>query len=317
MSEPTLRLGISTCLLGENIRYDGGHKLDRFLRDTLGQFVEWIPVCPESECGLPVPREAMRLTGDPENPRLVTNKSGTDHTERMLDWSGPALDRLEKMELCGFVFKKKSPSSALADAKIYDAKGSPSRKGPGLFTRQFLKRFPDLPVEDEGRLHDPGLRENFIERIFAYHRFRKLQSERKNPSELVDFHARHKYLLMAHSPDHLKTLGQVVARMKGREWDDLLSEYRRLFLEALGKKASRARNVNVLQHMAGYFKERTTADERQELVEVIEEYQKGLTPLIVPVTLIRHHVRKYDEPYLKGQYYLEPHPAELMLRNHV
>ena len=160
-------MGISTCLLGENVRYDGGHKLDRYLKDTVGAFVNWVLVCPEVECGLSVPREAMHLIGDPQNPRLVTIRSGIDHTDRMLNWIISKLDQLEKAELCGFVFKSKSPSCGMWDVKIYDEEGVSGKKGRGLFAIKFIERFPLLPVEDENRLNDPKKRENFIKRIFA------------------------------------------------------------------------------------------------------------------------------------------------------
>ncbi|MGW8323450.1 MAG: DUF523 and DUF1722 domain-containing protein, partial [Thermodesulfobacteriota bacterium] len=212
-----IKLGISSCLLGENVRYDGGHKLDRFLRDSLGQFVDWVPVCPEVECGLSIPREAMRLVGTLDEPRLVTRKSGIDHTARMLAWARKRVKQLEKDGLCGFVFKSRSPSSGMRGVKIYNEGGMPVRTGSGLFAREFMARFPVLPVEDEGRLNDMGLRENFIERVFVYHRWQKLVGQGLSPKGLVDFQTRHKYLVMAHSVEHLRRLGKIVAGVKGRE----------------------------------------------------------------------------------------------------
>ena len=311
------RLGISSCLLGENVRYDGGHQLDRFLRDTLGAFVEYVPVCPEVEIGLPVPREAMRLVGDPDSTRLVTNRTGVDHTERMKGWARKRLDGLAPENLCGFIFKSRSPSSGMGGVKVYGESGMPSGRAAGLFARALMDRFPLLPVEDDGRLHDAGLRENFIERVFAYARWRGFVGSGGRLRDLVDFHGRHKYLLMAHSPGHLRTLGRIVAGAKGMKKQDLLDAYLPEFMAGLKLMATVKKNSNVLQHMLGYFKKQLGTDEKQEVLEVIGEYHDGLVPLIVPVVLFRHFVRKYDEPYLRGQHYLYPHPSELMLRNHV
>lgn len=315
MSEK-IKLGVSTCLLGESVRYDGGHKLNRYLRDTLGPFVEWVPVCPEVECGLSVPREAMRLIGDPEAPRLKTNKTGIDYTEQMLSWARNRLNQLEQDELCGFIFKAKSPSSGMRDIKVYSESGMPSKKGAGLFAKAFMDRFELMPVEDEGRLNDAGLRENFIERVFVYHRWHQLE---KKPSlrGLVDFHTNHKFMLMAHSPAVLRELGALVAGGKKKAPARLYREYFSLLMPALKLKTTVRKNVNVLHHIMGFFKKQLTGDEKSELLEVIEQYQKQLVPLIVPVTLVKHFTRKYADSYLLRQVYLNPHPMELMLRNHV
>ncbi|MGA1870848.1 MAG: YbgA family protein [bacterium] len=317
MAPNKIRLGISSCLLGEKVRYDGQHKLDRYLRDTLGQFVEWVPVCPEVECGLPVPREAMRLVGDLESPHLVTRKTGIDYTEQMLTWARQKLKELEKQELCGFIFKSKSPSSGMRNVKVYKEPGSVTPKGIGLFAREFMRTFPLLPVEDEGRLHDAALRENFIERIFVYQRWRELLYNRKSLHGLSIFHGNHKLLTMSHSPQLLRELGALVAGGKKMEQDTLFSRYITTFMAGLIHRATIKKNTNVLQHIMGYFKKNITTDEKSELLEVIDNYHKGYIPLIVPIVLLQHYVRKYKEPYLQKQYYLHPHPLELMLRNHV
>jgi uncharacterized protein YbgA (DUF1722 family)/uncharacterized protein YbbK (DUF523 family) len=309
-----IKLGISSCLLGETVRYDGGHKLDHFLKDTLGKFVEWVPVCPEVESGLPVPREAMRLVGNPESPRLVKTRSGEDYTDRMVAWAGKRLSALEKEDLCGFVFKSRSPSSGMQGVKIYGPSGIPSRSGSGIFARAFMEKFQFTPAEDEGRLNDPGLRENFIERVFVYKNWKEFR-KRGSLRNLVEFHTDHKLLFLSHSTAHYRALGKLVANAKERP-DSLYNEYLKLMTECLKLIATTKKNTNVLHHIAGYFKKQLQPDEKQELLGVIEEYHSGFIPLIVPVTLIRHYVRKYDEPYLKRQVYLNPHPAELMLRNH-
>jgi len=310
------RIGISACLVGQAVRYDGGHRRDRFLTDTLGKFVEWVPVCPEVECGLPIPRESMHLEGDSESPRLVTTRTHIDHTERMLRWARKRLGELAAEDLCGFVFKTNSPSSGMRGIKVY-GKGRMTRKvGVGLFARAFMERFPLLPVEDEGRLHDAGLRETFVERIFALRRYRRYRELDGSVGGLVEFHARHKMQLMAHGPKLLSEMGRATAHANENRRSGVLEQYEELLLKALKQKTTVGKNANVLFHMLGFFKDKLSADEKREMLEVIGEYKGELVPLIVPVTLMRHYVRKYGEPYLAVQTYLNPHPVELKLRNH-
>lgn len=315
--ETPIKLGISACLLGQSVRYDGGHKLDPFLAETLGRFVTFVPVCPETECGLGVPREAMRLVGDPAHPRLVTIHSGIDHTQRMAAWAAKRVEELAREDLCGFIFKSRSPSSGMERVKVYTGEGAPVKKGVGLFARAFMDRLPLLPVEDEGRLHDPVLRENFITRIFVLRRWRDLLASHQNRGGLVAFHTRHKLLLLGHSEKHYRALGKLVAAAKSLPQETLFSQYEALLLEALRLKSTVAKQSNVLLHALGYFKSVLSRDEKQEMVEIIDRYRQELVPLIVPITLLNHYVRKYREPYLAGQVYLQPHPLELKLRNHV
>jgi uncharacterized protein YbgA (DUF1722 family)/uncharacterized protein YbbK (DUF523 family) len=314
--EEKIRIGISTCLLGENVRFDGGHKRDRFVTDTLGQFLEFVPVCPEMECGLGVPRESMRLVGDPESPRLVTNRTKIDHTKRMITWARKRVKELEKEDLCGFIFKSRSPSSGMERVRVYNEKGIPEKKGVGMFARIFMEQFPLLPVEEDGRLHDIKLRENFIERIFALKRWRDLLDEKKSRGRLVAFHTQHKLLILAHGQKHSRILGKLVAAAKSISPKQLYPQYQALFMEALKLKTTVKKNINVLQHMMGYFKKQLSAGEKHELLETFDQYREGYIPLIVPLTLIKHYVGKYDQPYLKQQVYLNPHPIELKLRNH-
>jgi len=309
------RVGISTCLLGENVRYDGQHKHDRFLTGTLGKYFEWVPVCPEVECGLPTPREAMRLVGDPEAPRLVTARTEKDMTERMKNFSQKRVKELEDENLCGFIFKSGSPSSGMERIKVYDENGVPNKVGVGMFAREFMDHFPLLPVEDDGRLHDPHLRENFIENIFCLKDYRDAVAN-DGIGALVEFHGTHKLQLMAHDPQRQQQMGRLVADASKMERDALFDQYEELLVEAMREMPRIGRHANVLTHMLGYFKEELTSDEKQELLEVLDQYRDELVPLIVPVTLMQHYVRKYDEPYLKRQSYLNPHPTELKLRNH-
>ncbi len=312
-----IRLGISSCLLGEKVRYDGGHKLDHFLKDTLGRFVDWMPVCPEVEYGLPVPREAMHLVKAGDGPRLVTTRTGIDHTDGMRRWAVKRISELEKEDLCGFVFKSRSPSSGLRGVKVYGASGVPSGTGVGVFADAFVERFRLMPVEDDGRLQDLALRENFIERIFVFRRWKDLMRAGGKIKDMVDFHTDHKLLVLSHSTKHYRILGSMVASAKTYSPGKLHSEYIENLMEGLRLIATVRKNTNVLSHMMGYFRKLIPADERNELAEVIENYRRGIIPLIVPVTLIRHYVRKYSVTYLGRQYYLNPHPLELMLRNHV
>lgn len=316
MTNHKIKVGISSCILGNSVRYDGGHQLDRYLRDTLGRYFEYIPVCPEVECGLGIPREAMRLTGNPESPRLVTNHTQQDLTDQMVRWAGQKVKALEKEDLCGFIFKSRSPSSGMERVKVYDEKGMPHKNGTGLFAGIFMKHFPMMPVEEDGRLHDPLLRENFIERVFALKRWREVLEGSKRMGDLVDFHTREKLLLLSHSEKHYRSMGKLVAKGKELKTTELYASYDKLLIETLRFKTTSAKNTNVLQHIMGYFKKQLSPDEKQELLDIIFQYKQGHLPLIVPITLIRHYIRKYDEPYLAKQSYLNPHPLELQLRNH-
>jgi uncharacterized protein YbgA (DUF1722 family)/uncharacterized protein YbbK (DUF523 family) len=315
---PTIRLGISTCLLGERVRYDGGHKRDPFLVDELGRYVEWVPVCPEVEVGLPVPRESMRLEGDPEHPRLMAPKSGIDYTERMEAWAKERVEQLAQVRLHGFVFKKDSPSSGLFRVRVYNDHGMAQRVGTGIFPRAVMDRFPLLPLEEEGRLHDAHLRENFIERIFAYYRWTEVLDKEPTPGGLVKFHTAHKLTLMAHSPKHYTEMGRLVADAGKRDWNELTAEYGAQLMEGLSVMGTRGRHVNVLQHLMGFLREHLSSEDKQELLGLVEDYRQGLVPLIVPLTLLKHHLSRYPVPdWVHQQVYLHPYPKELMLRNHV
>ena len=311
-----IRLGISSCLLGNMVRYDGGHQHDRYLTDVLGAYVDYVPVCPEAECGLGIPRETLRLVGDPDAPRLVTTKTGIDHTERMHLWAKDRLQDLGQEDLDGFVFKKGSPSSGMERVKVYTDQGMPRKIGSGIFARAFMAAFPTLPVEEDGRLYDPGLRENFIERIFAHRRWRNLMAGNPGIGDLVAFHTSHKLLILAHSEKIYREMGRLVARAKDLKSEELFSTYERLLMEALKRLSTLKKHTNVLMHMLGYFKKQLSPDEKNEILGIIDQFRLGYLPLIVPVTLINHYVRKYNEEYLAGQFYLNPHPLELKLRNH-
>jgi len=315
-SDDAIKIGISTCLLGENVRYDGGHKHDPLITQTLGPYVTFVGVCPELECGLGVPREAMRLVGDPASPRLMTVRTLMDHTGRMLDWAGARVRELEKEDLCGFIFKSRSPSSGMMRVKVYAQNGMPVKTGVGLFARTFMEHFPRIPVEEDGRLHDAALRENFIERIFTLKRWRRLLDHGRAAGALVDFHTRHKLLILSHSPEHYRQMGKTGRRSARLPPNALFDRYEELLMAALSLKATVRKHINVLQHVLGYFKKDLSAGEKQEMLEVLDDYGKGHVPLIVPITLVNHYVRKYSQTYLQQQTYLRPHPLALKLRNH-
>jgi uncharacterized protein YbgA (DUF1722 family)/uncharacterized protein YbbK (DUF523 family) len=318
-SEEPIRIGVSSCLLGAKVRFDGGHKRSDFLVDKLGSFVEFVPVCPEVEIGLGVPRETLRLVrdGTAHAIRLVANQTAIDHTKAMNSYAERRVMALGREGLSGYILKKDSPSCGMERVRVYGSSGMPTRDGLGLFAAALMRRYPNWPVEEEGRLNDPHLRENFVERVFAYRRLRSFFSSRWTLGGLVRFHTTHKLTLMAHSPKAYRELGRFIADAKRMARDNVPERYESAFMEALKKLATTARHANVLQHMLGYLRPHLDQDSREELVTLIEDYRRGLVPLIVPIALFRHYVRKFDVAYLRGQVYLEPHPKELMLRNHV
>lgn len=311
-----IRVGVSSCLLGERVRWDGNHKHDHYLTDILGPYVEWVPVCPEVEAGMGIPRETVQLVGLKE-PRMLGTQSRKDWTEPMQKFTRAKLRELSKLDLAGFILKRGSPSCGIKNVILRTEKGMPGARGDGLFAAALMEAFPALPVEDEGRLNDPSIRENFIIRLFAFKRLRDLFGSKWKSGDLVAFHTRHKYLLLAHSQKHYRLLGQLVSNLKKEKPSVMEEKYSALFMEAFALRATRRKNVNVLQHMHGYFRGVLDEPSRCDLLQTIEDYQAGLIPLIVPVTLLRHYVNKLNMEYLKDQVYLNPHPKELMLRNHV
>jgi uncharacterized protein YbgA (DUF1722 family)/uncharacterized protein YbbK (DUF523 family) len=322
------RIGISRCLLGEEVRFDGGHKRDPFLIHTLGRAMEWVPVCPELEVGMGVPREAIHLVASPDGVpagasrvRLLGVKSGTDWTDRMVRYSRERTSDLAGLHLSGFILKKDSPSCGMERVRVktvrveLDEDGrrtaavqASTRSGRGLFAQALLDEMSHLPAEEEGRLHDPPLRENFIERVFAYQRVRTFFSARWTLAGLVQFHT-------AHSRAGYAELGRMVAGAKQRPRAELASAYEALFMKTLTRLATPGRHADVMMHMVGHLKRRIDTGDRDELLAVIEDHRRGLVPLAVPVTLLRHHVRRQAMEYLTGQTYLEPHPRELALRS--
>lgn len=315
-SEP-IRIGISSCLLGQKVRFDGGHKRDRYLVDVLGHWLTWVPVCPELEINLGIPRPTIRLEKGDADPRLIEPSTGRDLTDTMQAYAEAKVKKLQELELDGCVFKKGSPSCGMERVRVYGRCGMPMRNGVGAFARVLMTQWPNLPVEEEGRLNDPLLRERFIAHIFCHHRWRSLMRNDPSRGALVAFHTAHKLQIRAHNEAAYRRLGKIVGSAGTIPDDQLLQSYEDELHLAMSMRASTKRHTNVLYHAIGYLKNALEPVEKQELVQLIEDYRKGLVPLIVPMTLIRHHVMKHEIPYLKGQLYLEPHPKELMLRNRV
>jgi uncharacterized protein YbgA (DUF1722 family)/uncharacterized protein YbbK (DUF523 family) len=310
----TVRLGVSACLLGARVRFDGGHKRNRYLINELGAHFEFVAFCPEVAIGLGTPRPTIRLVGDPASPRALGSRDdGLDVTDALREYSADRAQRLDG--LSGFVFKKDSPGCGMARVKVYGDKGMPQRDGVGIFARAVQQANPLLPVEEEGRLNDSALRENFISRVFVYARWQALCQKGFSKKALLDFHTRHKLLVMAHSPAAYRELGRLLARLDNADLDALADRYIRRVMEELKAQASRKRHVNVLQHVLGYLRKHVDAANRADLVDVIDDYRRGVVPLVVPMTLLRHHFRRNPNTYISEQVYMEPHPRELMLRN--
>jgi len=311
------RVAISLCLLGEEVRHDGGHKRARYATDVLAEYFEWAPVCPEVEVGMGIPREPIRLLADGDTVRLVGVRSERDWTGEMAAYSAAKVEELAAMDIDGFILKKDSPSCGMERVKLYNVKGMPTRDGVGAFARVLLEHMTTLPVEEEGRLNDAGLRENFITRVYTYQRWRALLRDGLTPATLVEFHTRHKLLLMAHSPKHYYEMGPMVAEAGTRDLGELGPEYERLLMRALAKPATTQRQVNTLHHLCGFLKSELDADEKAELLDVIEQYRQGIVPIVAPLTLLRSHLRRISHPWVNQQVYLAPYPRELGLRSHV
>ena len=309
------KIAISACLMGAEVRFNGGHKESRLCSRTLTDYFEFVPVCPEVAIGLGIPRQPIRLVGDPEHPQAV----GTVQPE--LNVTAPLAAYGEKMadeldDICGYIFMQKSPSCGLDRVKVYHANGAPvDGGGRGIYAQAFCARHPDLPVEEDGRLNDPVLRENFLTRVFAYSDWQQLLREGLTRRGLTDFHARYKYQLMAHNPVQYKPLGNLLGTMGQTEPETLGHRYFSELMAALKKCATRRTHTNVLQHISGYLKQAISAEDKQEMQHVIGQYRHGIVPLVVPMTLLKHHFRQHPDPYIAQQVYLQPHPENLSLRN--
>ena len=309
-------VGVSSCLLGEEVRYDGGHKHDRYVTGVLGRYFEYVPFCPEALAGLGIPRPPIRLAGDPAAPRAVrVGDDSIDVTDALQATARRVVPEVEGLR--GYLFKRASPSCGMERVKVYQAPGKSPRMGRGIFARAVMEAYPLLPCEEEGRLNDPTLRESFVERVFALDRWRRTMADGFTPARLVAFHTRHKLLLLSHSEVHYRAAGRLVADAGRRDRAALAEEYLTTFMEGMRRQATRRRHANVLQHLAGYLKRRIDSGDRRALAALIEEYRTGAVPLVVPIRFLRHHFRRAPDRYVEMQHYLEPCPDALGLRNHL
>ena len=307
-----VRIGVSACLLGHPVRYDGGHKADPFILETLGRYVSWVPVCPEVEIGLGTPRETLRLVGDAAAPNLVATLSGRDHTAAMQRFAASRLAQLAGLGLHGYVLKRNSPSCGMMGVPVYDSSGRLRRRDRGLFAQALANSMPLLPVEEEGRLQAPRLREHFVDRVFAFSRWHEFLDGHGAPGDLVQFHTRHKLSLMAHSRPHYQELRRLVARCGAGLSEEFLKAYGDLFATAFRVPTSRRKHAKVLSHLQGYLKRRIGKPERADLAARIDDYRQGLEPLTTPLDLLRDYLRRFPCPYVEAQTYLNPYPGDLM-----
>jgi len=312
-----IRIGVSSCLLGHKVRFDGGHKQDAFLTDLLQNFVTYVPLCPEVEMGMSTPRPAIHLATINGDTRLVDPKSKKDWTDGMVRWAEKRLAQPDMGFLSGYVLKKGSPSCGMERVPLHRTDAPSLNKGVGVFARLMMKKNPLLPVEEEGRLNDPTLRENFIERVFSFHRLTTLFSSPWTAKDLILFHTDEKLLLMAHEPEGYRALGRLTGSIKKIPPQEMADTYPARFMETMAHPATVQRHVNVLQHAAGYLRNVAGDAERREMRLIIEDYQRGCVPLIAPIAVLRTLVRVHGIAYLENQTYLNPHPKELMIRNHV
>lgn len=310
-----LKIGISACLLGNPVRFNGGHKESRLCSETLARYFQFVPVCPEVGIGLGTPREPIRLVGDPAHPRALGSVHRTrDVSDALTAFGQRTAEQLD--DICGYILMQTSPSCGMERVKVYQDNGAlAAAGGRGLFAAALMRARPDLPVEEDGRLNDPVLRENFITRVFAYAEWQRLQQAGLSRRALYAFHARYKYQLMATCRPQYQALGRLLAESSRQPLKDVASRYFSQLMEALKHTASRGSHSNVLQHLSGYLKRALSADEKQELQHLIDQYRLGIVPLVVPMTLLKHHFRRHPDEYIAGQAYLQPHPEDLSLRN--
>ncbi len=315
---PTHRplLAISACLMGREVRYNGGHKLSQLCTRTLEQFFDFLPLCPEMAIGLGTPREPIRLVGDPQAPRAVgTVTRERDVTDALTAYARSMVTPLQEAGISGLIVMQKSPSCGMERVKVYQADGHPAEQGSGLFTATIQAALPDLPVEEDGRLHDAVLRENFISRVYCFADWQQLQREGISHKALIGFHSRYKYLVMAHNPQQYRELGRLLASAGAHDPAELGARYFSQLMQALRRCATRGNHANVLQHLSGYLRHALPDHDRQELQRLIEQYRSGQLPLVVPLTLLKHHFRHHPDDYIALQTYLQPHPEALSLRN--
>ena len=301
MIKTNLKIGVSSCLLGNEVRYDGRHKQMRYITDILSNYFTLIPVCPEIEIGMTVPREAVWLVGNPASPEMIGINSGKNWTKKITNYSKKKIKEPDYKDLSGFILKSKSPSCGMERVEVYISSNNIKKSGVGLFAKELMKKFPFLPVVEEKRLNNLQLRENFIVRVFSYIRLQELFKNYFSKNKVIEFHLNHKYLMLAHSPKHFTLLEKLVAKIKNMKPSDFKNEYERLFMEGLKYQATIKKNSVVLYRIINLIKKQITTSEKEYILKTIDNYQNGVTPLIMPITLLKYYVEKHDIQNLKNQ----------------
>lgn len=310
-----IKVGISSCLLGNEVRFDGGHKHSQLCTETLSRYFNFVPECPEVASGMTIPRKPIRLIGDIDAPNVVAvHDNSLDYTEQLKAFSQHKAQQLD--ELCGYIFMQKSPSCGVFRVKVYQEGGHPAAEpGRGVYAKAVMEANPLLPIEESGRLEDAVLRESFITRVYAYHNWQQLKKQGLSYQGILEFHASYKYCLMARTPTHYVELGRLLADAGNHDINDLAERYFSLLMDNLSVLATRKTHTNVLMHLQGYLKKVLSAKEKQELGNIIEQYRTDQIPLIVPITLLKHHFNNHPDPYITKQAYMQPYPDDLSLRN--
>lgn len=309
------KIAISACLLGHEVRFNGGHKASHLCKDALARHFDYVPLCPEVAIGLGTPREPIRLVGDIAAPRAVgTVNRQQDVTEQLAAYGREMAS--DHQDISGYIFMQQSPSCGVERVKVYQNNGAPAAKnGRGIYANAFCSARPDLPVEEDGRLNDPVLRENFITRVYAYARWQELLKSGLSRHAIIAYHSSYKYQLMANHPQQYRELGRMLGSMGQQTANEIGPRYFSLLMAALKKTATRRSHSNVLQHLSGYLRPALSNDERSEMRQLIHQYRAGIVPLVVPLTLLKHHFRRNPQPYIALQAYMQPHPEDLSLRN--
>lgn len=312
-----MKIGVSSCLLGTMCRYDGAHSKDEFIANILKNYFEFVPYCPEKMV-FTTPREAIRLVEKDSKIEVVTSNTNKVVTKELEDISKELVEEIQKEQLCGFILKSKSPTCGMERVKVYQEKNAPSeKKGIGVFAKKLQETIPLLPIEEEGRLNDAWLRENFLMQIFAYKSLFEFLSSKPSFKDLVEFHTNYKYLIYSKSSQSYKLLGSIVANHDKEDLEKVISEYKLKFLEAISQKGNIKKTYNVLLHIFGYFKKFITKEEKIEILETIEEFKQEIIPLIAVIKILNIYTKRFDIKYLKTQVFLNPYPKELALRSNI
>jgi len=312
-----INIGISACLVGQKVRYNGDGLRPHLINDLFAGYFNYIPFCPEVGIGMDVPHETIRLEKKDNEIRLRSSSGENDYTDKMLDYSATKTEALSHLQISGFILKKDSPTCGLERVKIYGNGGVPDKSGVGMFASALRAKFPLFPMEEEGRLNDIRLRERFIEHVFAFRRLQDFLEDSPNLGKLMAFHTGHKMQLMAHNPEKYRRLGHAVANAKKEDLSSFLAEYSTTFLEIMATAVSHKKQTDVLYHMFGFFKKIISSSEKQEFMRLVEQYKKQMIPMIVPITMLRHYLQKYPQPWLQAQVFFDPYPEEMLLRSYL